>query len=67
MAGKEAPKKAEAKEKKTSKSSLYTASGTDLKRNKRFCPKCGPGVFLAQHDNRSSCGNCGYLEWKAKA
>ncbi len=30
------------------------------------CPKCGPGVFLAKHSNRTSCGRCGYAEMKAK-
>ena len=24
------------------------------------CPECGPGVFLAVHGNRKSCGRCGY-------
>jgi len=24
------------------------------------CPDCGPGVFLANHANRQSCGRCGY-------
>ena len=26
------------------------------------CPNCGPGVFLAVHNNRKSCGRCGYTE-----
>lgn len=28
------------------------------------CPKCGPGFRLAEHDNRRSCGKCGYFEKK---
>lgn len=24
------------------------------------CPECGPGVFLAHHNNRKSCGRCGF-------
>ncbi len=24
------------------------------------CPRCGPGIFLAQHKNRQTCGKCGY-------
>ncbi|MEM4272487.1 MAG: hypothetical protein QXH30_02765 [Candidatus Bilamarchaeaceae archaeon] len=31
---------------------------------KRHCPKCGPGVSLAAHKNRYSCGKCGYYEKK---
>jgi len=32
----------------------------------RYCPKCGPGVRLAEHQNRWSCGKCRYTEMKAK-
>ncbi len=32
----------------------------------RYCPKCGPGVRLATHSNRFSCGKCGYMETRAK-
>lgn len=28
------------------------------------CPKCGPGVKLAEHKERLSCGKCGYFEKK---
>jgi small subunit ribosomal protein S27Ae len=31
---------------------------------RKFCPKCGPGVRLAEHAERRSCGKCGYLESK---
>ena len=30
------------------------------------CPKCGPGVYLAQHQGRTSCGRCGYTEFAKK-
>ena len=33
-----------------------------LVRKSEFCPTCGPGVFLAVHANRKSCGRCGYTE-----
>ncbi|MES2155184.1 MAG: 30S ribosomal protein S27ae [bacterium] len=46
-------------------SKFYTIEGTKLVRTHKACPKCGPGVFLAQHDNRSHCGKCGYTEKKA--
>jgi small subunit ribosomal protein S27Ae len=55
-----------AKGKKTSKKwKSYDTSGK-LARKTKFCPKCGPGVFLAQHKNRLSCGKCGYTEFSAK-
>jgi len=28
----------------------------------KSCPKCGEGVKLAEHQNRRSCGKCGYSE-----
>jgi small subunit ribosomal protein S27Ae len=38
---------------------------TDGKLSKsRFCPRCGPGVFLANHKDRLVCGKCGYVEVK---
>ena len=30
----------------------------------RACPKCGPGIRLADHKDRFSCGKCGYFEKK---
>ncbi|MBW2998245.1 30S ribosomal protein S27ae [Candidatus Woesearchaeota archaeon] len=40
----------------------YEISGDTLKRKQPFCPKCGPGVFLAVHKDRKTCGKCGYME-----
>lgn len=44
----------------------YEVKDGKLVRNKRTCPKCGDGVFLAEHSNRISCGKCGYTEFKRK-
>ncbi|MEM4389194.1 MAG: 30S ribosomal protein S27ae [Candidatus Micrarchaeia archaeon] len=33
-------------------------------RKRRACPKCGAGVRLAEHQDRFSCGKCGYMEAK---
>ena len=44
---------------------LYTVKGDALSRTHKPCPKCGPGIFLAEHANRRSCGRCGYSESKA--
>ena len=38
----------------------------DNKLQGRFCPRCGPGVLLAQHKNRVTCGKCGYSEISQK-
>ncbi|MFH1064663.1 MAG: 30S ribosomal protein S27ae [Candidatus Woesearchaeota archaeon] len=45
---------------------MYTASGSELKRKNKFCPKCGVGVFLAQHKDRTTCGKCSYTEFTKK-
>jgi small subunit ribosomal protein S27Ae len=46
---------------------LYTVKGDVLTRTHKACPKCGSGIFLAEHDNRRSCGRCGYSEAKTAA
>jgi len=32
----------------------------------RWCPRCGAGVLLAEHQGRVTCGKCGYGESKQK-
>ena len=74
MAGKDDKKKDAGKkpaagaEKKTEKgpkaSRLYEAAGNSVKRKNKSCPKCGPGIFMAAHKDRASCGKCGYTERK---
>ncbi|MDD9954570.1 MAG: 30S ribosomal protein S27ae [Candidatus Woesearchaeota archaeon] len=45
-----------------SRISLYKIDGDSLKREGKFCPKCGPGIFMASHADRVTCGKCGYME-----
>ena len=55
------------KDKTTShKYKMYDASGSELKRKNKFCPKCGVGVFMAQHKSRLTCGKCSYTEFTKK-
>ena len=44
---------------------FFKVEGDKITRIRRHCPKCGPGVFLAEHKNRFSCGRCGYTEFKS--
>ncbi len=44
---------------KIKKSNMYDTSG-ELKRKGKFCPKCGAGVFMAEHKDRYTCGKCSY-------
>ncbi|MFH0874823.1 MAG: 30S ribosomal protein S27ae [archaeon] len=36
------------------------------KAQNRTCPKCGAGVFMADHKDRITCGKCSYTEFKSK-
>ncbi len=57
MAGKKKEKKEKVKkEKRKNPIKPYTPH--------KNCPKCGPGVRLAEHKERRSCGKCGYFEKK---
>jgi small subunit ribosomal protein S27Ae len=47
-----------------SRITLYKVSGEKLERTSRFCPKCGPGIFMANHKDRYTCGQCNYMEKK---
>ena len=44
------------------KHSKYSLEDGKLVRKGEFCPEegWGPGIFLAIHKDRKSCGRCGY-------
>jgi ubiquitin-small subunit ribosomal protein S27Ae len=37
--------------------------GNKVIRSKRDCPRCGRGVFMAEHKDRFTCGKCGFTEF----
>lgn len=49
------------KDTKRKPSQLYKSYDGAKSKNK-FCPKCGSGVFMAQHKDRMTCGKCHYME-----
>jgi len=55
-------KKLKGKPEKKGKWLSYKTEG-GLKRERKSCPKCGAGVFMAQHEDRMSCGKCSYTEF----
>jgi len=44
----------------------YEVKGESLNRNRDFCPRCGPGVWLSKHKERLYCGKCGYTSFGRK-
>jgi len=67
MAAKEKQGKKPHKNKPTSKKySKYQIEGDKVKRTLRFCPRCGPGVFLTDSNGRVYCGKCHYAEFAGK-
>jgi len=48
------------------KREIFKVEGDKIVRLRRNCPKCGDGVFLAEHKDRLSCGACGYTEFKSR-
>ena len=52
------------KNKPTSKKYMkYQIEGDKVKRTLKFCPRCGPGVFLMNSKGRLYCGKCHYTEF----
>ena len=66
-----APKvKKERKEKKPKANvqvwKLYKVEGEVATRLRKECPRCGKGYFMAEHEDRLSCGHCGFTTFKVK-
>jgi len=56
------------KNKPTSKKyTKYKIEGDKAIRTARNCPRCGPGIFLMDSQNRKYCGKCHYSEFEGKA
>ncbi|HEA46587.1 MAG TPA: 30S ribosomal protein S27ae [Candidatus Pacearchaeota archaeon] len=54
------------KNKPTSKKyTKYKIEGDKVTRE-RFCPRCGPGIFLMNAKDRVYCGKCHYSEFASK-
>lgn len=45
------------------RSAYFAVEGAKAVPQRKYCPRCGPGVFMAQHKDRLSCGKCGYTEF----
>jgi small subunit ribosomal protein S27Ae len=43
---------------------FYKIEGDKIQRLKKECPRCGRGVFLAEHSDRFTCGKCNLTTFK---
>lgn len=59
------PKKKVKNKRPSQRYKKYKISGDKAER-KQTCPKCGSGIFLAEHKDRLYCGKCHYMEKKSK-
>ena len=46
------------------KGSCYEIKEGKSAKKRTECPRCGSGVFMAEHKDRQTCGKCGYTKWK---
>lgn len=44
--------------------SYYKIGENGLERLLPFCERCGSGYFMADHDDRYTCGHCGFTRYK---
>lgn len=58
-----AAKKAAAK-KGAGRGAYFKVDAGKVTLEKKYCPRCGPGVMMADHKDRTACGKCGYTEFK---
>jgi small subunit ribosomal protein S27Ae len=64
---KDAPKperKAEKKKEEKGIHTLYRIEGEKVTRLRPTCERCGPGYFMAKHQDRYTCGHCGFTRYR---
>jgi small subunit ribosomal protein S27Ae len=54
------------KHKTVKQSDILKVEGDKIKRLRNNCPRCGTGVYMAEHKDRYYCGKCHFTEWKKK-
>lgn len=62
----EKKEKAKAPKRRIQAYKLYKVEEGALTRLRKECPRCGKGYFMAQHNGRLTCGNCGYTTFMGK-
>jgi small subunit ribosomal protein S27Ae len=57
-------KKADKKKAEKGTYALYKIEGEKVTRLRPTCERCGPGYFMAKHQDRYTCGHCGFTRYK---
>ncbi|WOV92540.1 MAG: 30S ribosomal protein S27ae [Candidatus Nitrosoabyssus spongiisocia] len=45
-------------------SAYFKIENDKVVRERKTCSRCGKGVYMSQHKDRSTCGKCGLTEFK---
>ena len=56
--------KAEKKKEERGVHVLYKVEGEKVTRLRPTCERCGTGYFMANHQDRYTCGHCGFTRYK---
>lgn len=59
-------KKRPANNKPSKRYAKYKIEGDKVAKEGKFCPRCGPGIFLMNSQGRTYCGKCHYSEFESK-
>ncbi|MDI6826605.1 MAG: 30S ribosomal protein S27ae [Candidatus Aenigmarchaeota archaeon] len=56
------------KHKSTKQWEILKTEGSKIKREKQPCPRCGEGIYMAEHKQKDGkvryfCGKCHYTLW----
>jgi small subunit ribosomal protein S27Ae len=57
-------RKAENKKEEKGIHALYKIEGEKVTRLRPTCERCGPGYFMAKHQDRYTCGHCGFTRYR---
>jgi len=58
------PEKKAGKKEEKGINALYKIEGEKVTRLRPTCERCGPGYFMAKHQDRYTCGHCGFTRYK---
>ncbi len=60
----EKPKTEKKKKQQKGVHAMYKTENDKVTRLRPTCERCGPGYFMADHNDRYTCGHCGFTRYK---